>query len=316
MAVQKGLYTMLAVAAAAALAAGLLTLMSSTPAGAATTLPSGFQESTVLSGLNQPTNVEFSTDGRVFVAEKNGLVKVFDSLSDPTPTTFADLRTKVHNFWDRGLLGLALDPDFPAEPYVYVLYTYDAQIGGTAPRWGSPGATSDTCPSPPGATDDGCVVSGRLSRLQVDGNVMIGTEHVMIEGWCQQYPGHSVGDLGFGADGALYISGGDGASFSFADYGQGGGSAGSPTPKNPCGDPPAGVGGTQTPPSAEGGALRSQDMRTSGDPVALNGTILRVDPATGAALPDNPLYSQMSPNARRIIADGLRTPFRLSLIQI
>ena len=45
----------------------------------------------------------------------------------------------MHNFWDRGLLGLALDPDFPADPYVYVLYTYDAAIGGTAPRWGTAG---------------------------------------------------------------------------------------------------------------------------------------------------------------------------------
>ena len=50
---------------------------------------------------------------------------------------FADLRTQVHNFWDRGLLGLALDPGFPDNPSVYVLYTYDAAIGGTAPRWGS-----------------------------------------------------------------------------------------------------------------------------------------------------------------------------------
>ena len=37
-----------------------------------------------------------------------------------------------HN-WDRGLLGLAIDPDFPAKPFIYVLYTYDAPIGGTAP---------------------------------------------------------------------------------------------------------------------------------------------------------------------------------------
>ena len=74
----------------------------------------------------------------------------------------------MHNFWDRGLLGLALDPDFPAEPFVYVAYTHDAPIGGTAPRWGSPGVSGDGCPNPPGATGDGCVVSGRVSRLQRD----------------------------------------------------------------------------------------------------------------------------------------------------
>ena len=54
------------------------------------------------------------------MAEKSGLIKVFDSLSDPQPDVFADLRTQVHNFWDRGLLGLALDPGFPENPYVYV----------------------------------------------------------------------------------------------------------------------------------------------------------------------------------------------------
>jgi hypothetical protein len=37
------------------------------------------------------------------------LGKVFDDLTDPTPTIFADLRTNVYNFWDRGLLRLALE---------------------------------------------------------------------------------------------------------------------------------------------------------------------------------------------------------------
>jgi glucose/arabinose dehydrogenase len=106
------------------------------PSAAALGPPVGFQEEIVFSGLTQPTAVRFAADGRVFVAEKNGIVKVFDNLSDSTPTVFADLRTQVHNFWDRGLLGLALDPAFPANPWVYVLYTHDAAIGGTAPRWG------------------------------------------------------------------------------------------------------------------------------------------------------------------------------------
>jgi len=73
-------------------------------------------ESTVISGLNAPTNVEFSPDGRVFVAEKRGVIKVFPTITSTTPTVVADLRTKVHNYWDRGLLGLAVDPNFPAQP--------------------------------------------------------------------------------------------------------------------------------------------------------------------------------------------------------
>ena len=269
----------------------------------AAALPAGFQETTVISGLNAPTVVRFASDGRVFVAEKSGIIKVFDSLSDTAPTVFADLRTNVHDFWDRGLLGMALAPGFPTDPFVYVLYSYDHILGDSAPapRWG------DQCPTPPGATGDGCVISGRLSRLQANGNAMTGSEQVLIEDWCQQYPSHSIGSLAFGADGALYVSGGDGASFNLADYGQDG------SPVNPCGDPPAAVGGAQTSPTAEGGALRSQDVRTTSDPTGLDGAILRVDPATGAGMPGNPFANSANLNARRIVGYGLRNPFRIAI---
>jgi glucose/arabinose dehydrogenase len=292
-------------AALASLAA--LVLLSPAPATGAATLPSGFQDSTVFGGLSAPMSVEFSKDGRVFVTEKSGIIKVFDNLSDTTPTTFADLRTNVYNRNDRGLLGLALDPNFPAQPYVYVSYAYDAPIGGDAPYWGQPGADFDDCPTPPGPTDDGCVISGRISRLTVDANGTMGQEKVLVEDWCQQYPSHSMGDLAFGSDGALYASGGDGASFNFADYGQDG------DPLNPCGDPPSQVGGVQTPPTAEGGSLRSQDLRTPDDPTGLNGAIVRLDPQTGEAQPDNPLAASSDANARRIVAYGLRNPFRFTI---
>jgi hypothetical protein len=179
------------------LSIGVCWLVASSPAAGAETLPAGFQDSVLFSGLTEPSAVEYASDGRIFVAEKSGLIKVYDDVSDPTPTIFADLRTNVHNYWDRGLLGLALDPSFPSRPYVYVLYTYDAPIGGTAPTWGTVGGTSDACPTPPGPTADGCVVSGRLSQLTASGDVMTGTERVLVEDWCQQYPSHSVGDIAF-----------------------------------------------------------------------------------------------------------------------
>ncbi|HSC92403.1 MAG TPA: LamG-like jellyroll fold domain-containing protein [Gaiellaceae bacterium] len=290
---------------AAALCASLV-IAGSDSASASTPQPS-FQDQVVFSGLTNPTAVQFSPDGRVFVAEKSGRVLVYDGLADPTPTLFVDLSTNVHNFWDRGLLGLALHPDFPATPYVYVLYAHDAAIGGIAPRWGTPGVLSDPCPTPPGATADGCVVSGRLSRLTASGNVATGGEQVLIEDWCQQYPSHSIGDLAFGADGALYVSGGDGASFNFTDWGQDG------SPVNPCGDPPGGPGSNLSPPTAEGGALRSQDVRTTADPTSLDGAVLRVDPITGAGLPTNPFAFSSDPNARRIVAHGFRNPFRIGI---
>ncbi len=281
----------------------LVAVVPRSPAAAA--VPAGFVEVTAFSGLVQPTAVRFAPDGRVFVAEKRGTVQMFSGLDDPTPTRVADLRTEVHNFWDRGLLGLAVDPGFPARPYLYVLYTFDGPIGGSAPRWGTPGADSDPCPTPPGANSDGCVVSGKLARLTLNADGTT-SKRDLIHDWCQQYPSHTVGDLVFGRDGALYASAGDGASFTFTDYGQEG------SPVNPCGDPPGGVGGTMVPPSAQGGALRSQDLRTPTDAVTLDGTVIRVNPDTGAALSTNPNAGAADANARRIVAYGFRNPFRIT----
>ena len=271
----------------------------------ASVLPSGFQDTVTLSGMTNPTVVQFAPDGRIFVGQKNGVIKVFASLTDTNPVTFADLSAEVDDYWDRGLLGLALDPNFPTRPYVYVLYTYDAAIGGTAPRWG------DACPTPPGATTDGCVVSARVSKLTASGNTMTGAEQVLVEGWCQQFPSHSIGTLLFGRDGALYAGAGDGASFNNVDYGQYGATyAGDQA--NACADPPAPAGTALSPPTAEGGALRSQSVLRTDGPATLDGAIIRINPDTGLGLPDNPFAASSDPNARRIVAYGLRNPFRFT----
>jgi glucose/arabinose dehydrogenase/regulation of enolase protein 1 (concanavalin A-like superfamily) len=279
----------------------------------------GFSETIVFSGLTNPTAVRFLPDGRVLVAEKSGLIKLFPNLTTNTYTVVADLRTEVHNFWDRGLLGLAIDPNFATNNFIYVLYSYDAAIGGTPPRWGVAGAVSDGCATPPGANTDGCVISGRLSRLTAQGADWTGSETPLINDWCQQFPSHSIGSLNFGADGYLYVSGGDGSNFYNPDYGQYGGTssvppAPPPIPQNPCGDPPAGVGGAETPPSAEGGALRAQSsQRPPAEPRLLNGSILRIDSTTGAGAPGNPFASSGDVNAQRIIGWGLRNPFRFTI---
>src|SRR5262249_20578257 len=203
----------------------------------ASSVPLGFQDAVAISGLTYPTAVRFAPDGRVLVTEKGGVLKVFDGLNDPTPTIAADLSAEVDDYWDRGLLGIALDPHFDANGYVYLLYTYDAPPGRTAPVW------NDACPTPPGPNSDGCVVSGRLGRIQIGADdPEVGSPTVLIsDQWCQQFPSHSIGDLAFGPDGDLYVSGGEGASFDNADYGQFGGDlSGTPTQRNPCGDPPAG----------------------------------------------------------------------------
>ena len=96
------------------------------------------------------------------MAEKDGVVKVFDSINDTTPTVFADLKTEVYSYVDRGLLSLTVDPQWPARPYVYVLYAYDHVLDdpSPAPKY------NDTCAGTGSGVDNGnCVASARLSRL-------------------------------------------------------------------------------------------------------------------------------------------------------
>lgn len=295
----------------------------------AAVLPSGFRDQIVFSGLKEPTAIRFAPGGPIYVAEKSGIILAYAGLDDTSPTTFADLRTEANDSFDRGILGLAVDPQFPARPYVYVLYTYDHLLGapaGEVPKWGQPDQSGDGCdPKPSGTGVDACPVSGRLVRLTAtagsdfkqaatDGG---GQEEqlVLVEGWCSQFSSHSVGDLQFGPEGALYASGGEGADANNVDYGK----LGWPS-KNQCGDPPSGVGGDQTPPSAEGGALRSQDVRTpfnpfapTPDPTGLGGSVIRIDPDTGEGWPGNPLASSVDANERRLVGYGFRNPFRFSI---
>ena len=97
-----------------------------------------FADSPVFTGLTQPTTVRFASDGRAFVAEKRGIIKEYDSVSDSSATQVLDIRHDVHDFWDRGLLSIALDPDFlNGSPFIYLYYVYDAPPGQSAPWWPS-----------------------------------------------------------------------------------------------------------------------------------------------------------------------------------
>ena len=245
-------------------------------------VPAGFSDVVFIPGLSNPTAVQFAVERAVFVAQKGGQIYSFDSAGG-SRTLFADLSPAVHDFWDRGLLGMALTPNFPSDPYVYVLYTYDAATGGTAPRW------NDGCPTPPGATTDGCVVSGDCRACTATRSVP-GDRAGADPGLVPAVPQPLHRRPRFGADGALYASAGDGASFNNVDYGQFGGTyAGDQA--NPCGDPPAGRHSTH-PPTAEGGALRSQSssrrMTRPRSTARSSASIRRPVPA----LPDNPLARQ------------------------
>src|SRR5437879_1553844 len=92
-----------------------------------TALPSGFVETTVVSGLNAPTAMEFAPDGRLFVLEQGGNVE----LVRPDGTTFAALHLNVDSAGERGLLGIAFDPNYASNHFAYLYYT-NPDAGGTA----------------------------------------------------------------------------------------------------------------------------------------------------------------------------------------
>jgi len=289
----------------------------------AAVLPTGFSDSVAISGLKLPTTVQFAANGEIFVAEKAGIIKRLTGLGS-TPSVVADLRDDVYNFWDRGLLGLAVDPQYPTRPYIYALYS--KLRPGSPSNWSRTDG-NDTCPGPtstpmgPGATTDGCVTNGILSRLTLNSAGVMTTRTVLVEDWCGQFPSHHIGTVRFGPDGYLYATSGEGASFALndMDHGQKGGTVINPetnepfTPRNPCGDPPGGVGGEMTMPTAQGGSLRAQDKRTTSDPTGLAGTLIRINPDTGLAVSTNASYATgRDENDRRIIAYGLRNPFRFT----
>jgi glucose/arabinose dehydrogenase len=289
------------------------------------TIPyAGLTSTPVLSGLSSPTAFRFAPGGKIFVADKAGVVRTFDGPGDTTPTTALDIRDDVYDQGARGLLGLAVDPGFADDkPFLYVLFSYDRDPFGTAevPRWGTADG-NDACADPPGAETDGCTSSARLVRYRVEGGVADPASRTMLldgaetasGGWCQQFPADGVGTVEFGPDGNLYVGAGDGASSTAVDFGQLGGSAGSPTPANPCADAPEPRGTALTPTTSQGGALRAQAVRGAAADgyVSWDGAILRVDPQTGAAAAGNPLLDNGIAGDDRIVAYGLRNPYRFA----
>src|SRR5262245_8930303 len=93
------------------------------------TLPTGFAESLFAGGLTNPTQMAVAPDGRVFVAEQSGTLRVIQN-GNLLPTPFVSLT--VDSNGERGLVGVTLDPNFAANGFVYVYYTVPG-TGGAAP---------------------------------------------------------------------------------------------------------------------------------------------------------------------------------------
>jgi len=153
-------------------------------AGATLTLPPGFRSTVVATGLTGATALEVARDGRVFVCEQTGALRVIKG-GRLLPGPFVKL--PVDSTWERGLIGVTLDPDFPKTPHVFVCYV--------AAR-----------PYPHHV----------VSRFTAAGDVARpGSELVLLEGDDQRKlggsvpAGHQGGALHFGRDGKLYVAIGD-----------------------------------------------------------------------------------------------------------
>src|SRR5918997_3957048 len=100
----------------ALMALAVLLLLGRSASGAAT-LPTGFQEELVDDGLSAPTAMALAADGRIFVAEQAGRLRVIKD-GQLLATPFVDRSEVVDPRGERGLLGVAFDPNFASNGYV------------------------------------------------------------------------------------------------------------------------------------------------------------------------------------------------------
>ncbi|HEY2961535.1 MAG TPA: PQQ-dependent sugar dehydrogenase [Pyrinomonadaceae bacterium] len=146
----------------------------------AATLPAGFTE-TIISGIASPTAMEIAPDGRIFVCEQGGRLRVIKN-GVLLPTPFLTLNVDAQG--ERGLLGIAFDPNFTSNNLLYIYYTLP-----TDPR------------------------HNRVSRFQANGDVVMpGSETVILElDNLTSATNHNGGAIHFGPDGKLYVAVGENA---------------------------------------------------------------------------------------------------------
>ena len=226
----------------------------------------------------QPVQIVFMPDDRKLVVQQGGIVWVMTAAGVQLPTPFIDLSTKVLDLEGLGLLGVALDPDFTTNRWVYFAYTVDPDSE---------------------ATDFFKEAYGRIERYQVDAtdaNVIdLSTRQVLIGiDWPSGIPCpdiyHTIGALRFGPDKSLLASSGEAAHFAFTDAG---------------GQDPDQFLPGRADPSQDIGAFRSLSLNS------LGGKILRLDKETGQGLPSNPYWdgNPVSPRSR-VWVYGVRNPYR------
>ena len=191
-------------------------------AASAQTLPTGFVREPVLA-VSAPTAIAFTPDGRMLVTTQGGtlLVKPAVSSTAVTALSFNAASTgtdpKICANSERGLLGVAVDPLFASNQYIYLFYT--ARNGSADCGTGSLYVDGAGNYIPAGQPVN------RVSRFTLgNDNIVVPTSELTIVNNMPSFAGnHNAGDVHFGKDGYLYISIGDGG----ADYAGDSGGAGS-----------------------------------------------------------------------------------------
>ena len=148
---------------------------------AAVDLKGDLEEATVVGGLSFPSAMEFAPDGRLFVAEQGGSLRVIKN-DKLLPTPF--LSVSVATGFDRGLIGITFDPDFKNNKFVYIHYTRSSPIEGRVSRFTASATNPDVA--------------------------VPGSEVVILDNIPSPTDAHQGGAIHFGKDGKLYIGVGDG----------------------------------------------------------------------------------------------------------
>ena len=156
-------------------------------------LPLQFESTTVTPDVAQPTDLAFLPDGRLLVAEQAGRLKTLAAGTLVLVAT-TDMTSITCNFFERGLLGVAADPNFttPGSNWIYLFYTFKKTAN---------------CNNYHGNSNEPV---NRVSRFTMNGNVLaLNTEQVLLDNMPSVNGNHNGGDLAFGKDGKLYVSIGD-----------------------------------------------------------------------------------------------------------
>lgn len=247
-------------------------------------LPPGFVAEAITNKLDGPTAFAFAPDGRIYVTQKAGTVRVLQN-NQLVPENFIDISQEVNQAYNRGLVGIALHPNFPQTPYVYLSYVYQPQ---EAYRHKAVGArlsrvmrvAADPANLNKALLDSKVVILGaggefaqignpdkpdRAPFSCQDENRKALRDCIPVEGTA-----HQANMLRFGRDGALYVGVGDGGEYETA-------------------------------------GLRAQDLDS------LSGKLLRINPLTGDGYTNNPFYNgNPQSNRAKVYMVGLRNPFRFT----